>query len=104
MFGWLVNLFNAIVSFFKPPPPPGPPGITSITPASGPKAGGTVVTLAGTNLDSVFGVICGGTGVSNSIVHGVNSLTFVTPPGAVGPADVEVISGFGTTVVVFAYV
>ncbi|MCX6433718.1 MAG: IPT/TIG domain-containing protein [Actinobacteria bacterium] len=65
------------------------PGVTSITPGTGPVAGGTTVTLTGSNFQSGAAVIIGG---KSSIItlFSANSITAVTPVGAAGARDVEV--------------
>lgn len=62
--------------------------VTSITPTSGPAAGGTSVTATGTNLDYVRGVTVGGAAATNVTVVSSTSVTFVTPAGTVGAKDV----------------
>jgi hypothetical protein len=71
--------------------PPGNPKVSSVTPASGPAAGGTSVEIHGSNLGCVTGVFFGGvaaTQVSNSqalLDCGSTDLIDATsPPGAVG--------------------
>ena len=74
-----------------------PPTITSVTPASGPAAGGTTITLAGTNFFagcavSIDGVRCTSVGVASP-----QSLTCVTPAHAAGgPYMVAVVNANGT--------
>ena len=70
------------------------PTITLLNPATGDDAGGTTVTVTGTNLAAVTGVTVGGQGASFALVSGT-SITFVTPPGTVGAASVVISSSEG---------
>ncbi|MEU1883975.1 IPT/TIG domain-containing protein [Micromonospora rifamycinica] len=75
-----------------------PPTAASITPDTGPQAGGQPVTITGT------GFVPGDTTVTFdgvpatgvTVAPGGTSLTAVTPPGAVGPAVVLVTTDAGT--------
>lgn len=66
------------------------PTVTAISPATGPAAGGTVVTVTGTNLASTTSVTFGGT--PGTALTGVTatSLTITSPPGADGAVHVVV--------------
>ncbi len=75
----------------------GPPTVSAISPSSGPAAGGTVVTVTGTNFASGATVAFGladGTGV---VITSSTSLTAIVPPGG-GTVDVSVSSPLGTSV------
>src|ERR1700676_4314234 len=74
---------------------PSPPTVTGISPTSGPQAGGTIVTITGTNLTGAIAVHFGttaGTVTSNS----ATSLTVTSPAGTVG-GDVTVTTSNGTS-------
>lgn len=71
----------------------GGPTITSVTPASGPKTGGTQVTLEGTGLTGTTDVTVGGQTGSDIQVIDDSTVTFITPAGTVGAQDVVVTSG-----------
>lgn len=61
-----------------------PPTLSSISPASGPTAGGTVVTATGTNFGPAgtpATVTVGGVNATDVMVLGHTTLTFKTPPG-----------------------
>ena len=76
---------------------PPPPTISSVTPSEGPTAGQTIVTLAGTNLESATAVDVGGQAATvTSDPDGGDTLTLITPPGPAGPADVSVTTAGGT--------
>ena len=73
-----------------------PPNISSISPPSGPIAGGTVVTMTGTNLSSPTSVTFG------SVTATVNtatptSITVTTPAGSAGAVAVAVTTAGGTS-------
>ncbi len=78
-----------------PPPPPGHPAVTGISPNSGSTAGGTKVTLTGTNLQNATGVSFGGT----SVKIGSDSSTqiTVTSPAGKGTVNVTVTTKGGTS-------
>jgi hypothetical protein len=71
------------------------PTVTGIAPSSGPTAGGTVVTISGTNFASGATVQFGGVAATNVTVSGTTSLTVTTPPQAAGPVDVVVTNPDG---------
>jgi hypothetical protein len=73
-----------------------PPTITSLTPSSGPLAGGTEVTLTGTNLTTVATVKVGEENATNIKVVNATQITFTTPAGAAGAKDVTVVTTYGT--------
>lgn len=64
--------------------------IASISPATGPAAGGTVVTITGTNLDGVADVKFGSTAGTNLKVLSAGRLQVTTPAGAAGAVSVVV--------------
>jgi hypothetical protein len=67
-----------------------PPTISSIVPASGSTAGGTTVTLTGTNFASGAAVAIGGVAATGVTVVSSTSLQAVTPARTAGQADVVV--------------
>ncbi|MFM7261531.1 MAG: SUMF1/EgtB/PvdO family nonheme iron enzyme, partial [bacterium] len=65
-----------------------------VSPNFGPPAGGTRITISGTNLTAATSVKIGGVSASNLVVLSPTSITAVTPPGALGTRNVTVtISG-----------
>ncbi|MCI0343271.1 MAG: IPT/TIG domain-containing protein [Planctomycetales bacterium] len=66
------------------------PTITSVTPVSGPTAGGTAITITGTNFVTGATVAVGGTAATSVTVVSGTTITAVTPAGAAGPANVVV--------------
>jgi hypothetical protein len=74
---------------------PPPPTISSISPSSGPSSGGTVITIAGTNLTGAtvsFGGTSAGAGSNNTGTQ----LSATSPPGT-GTVDVTVTTAGGTS-------
>jgi alpha-tubulin suppressor-like RCC1 family protein len=89
-------------------PPTGPPTVTAVNPASGPLAGGTTVTITGTNFTNVTSVTIGSTELGSRTLVSTTTVTGTTPAAAVlGPKDVVVTStshGSGTCSGCFSYV
>lgn len=73
---------------------PAPVAITSVSPASGPTAGGTVLTISGRGFGSGTSVQVGVLAATGVTVIDANTLTAVTPPGVPGGADV-IVRGSG---------
>ncbi len=82
------------------------PTITSITPTSGSTAGGTPITITGTNLNGAISVTVGGVAATSVVVVSSTSVTAVTPAGTVGAKSVAVTnpSGTGSLANAFTYV
>lgn len=82
------------------------PTITSITPNTGAEAGGTSVTITGTNLTGATSVTFGGVAATSVVVVSSTSITCVTPAHAAGAVDVAVTTAGGTATSVggFTYV
>ena len=66
------------------------PVVSSISPTSGPTAGGTSVTLTGTNLTGSTGATVGGTAATAFSVTSSTQATFTTPAGTAGAKAVVV--------------
>jgi hypothetical protein len=82
------------------------PTVTAISPSVGPIAGGTAVTITGTNFTGTTAVTIGGAAATLVVVlPGATSITAVTPPGAAGAANVVVTTpaGTGTGTGLFTY-
>ena len=88
--GTLLNGFT-----FSPPPPAPAPTVTSVTPTSGPVAGGTSVTIAGTNFVSGATVTFGGSSATTVTVTNSTTMTAVTPAHAAGAVNVVVTNPDG---------
>ncbi|WP_350347468.1 IPT/TIG domain-containing protein [Agromyces sp. G08B096] len=72
------------------------PAITALTPDTGPVAGGTEVTIEGTDLEGATDVTVDGVSVPFT-VEDDGTITFVTPPHAAGAVDVVVITPGGSS-------
>ena len=66
------------------------PTVSSVSPNNGPIAGGTVVTIAGTNFASGATVTFGGTAATNVVVVSGTQITATTPAGSAGVVTVTV--------------
>jgi hypothetical protein len=66
------------------------PTVTAVSPSSGPAAGGTVITLTGTNFTSTSAVTVGGTACASFTVNSATSISCTTPAGTAGTASVVV--------------
>ncbi|MCL2174134.1 IPT/TIG domain-containing protein [Candidatus Saccharibacteria bacterium] len=75
-----------------------PPKIIDISPLTGPVGGGTLLTITGSDLDSVIEVALGGGLKCEPITHiSPSEITCVTPPSVAGYVNVTVISsGYGS--------
>ena len=72
------------------------PTITSIAPTSGVVAGGTTITITGTNLTGTTSVTVGGVAATSFTVVSSTSVTVVTPSGSAGVKNVVLITPGGT--------
>ncbi len=68
-----------------------------VSPSSGPTAGGTVVTITGTNLNGATAVAFGGTAATNVVVLSATQVLATAPAGSVGTVDVTVTTPYGTS-------
>jgi hypothetical protein len=82
------------------------PTVTSVSPSSGPTAGGTSVTITGTNFTGATSVTFGGTAAASFTVDSSTQITATTPAGSAGTASVLVTTPGGTNVAntLFTYV
>jgi DNA-binding beta-propeller fold protein YncE len=76
------------------------PLVTGITPTSGPVAGGTAVTIAGTGFTGATGVSFGGVAATGVTVVSATEIMATAPGATVGTVDVTVTTAGGTTAVV----
>ncbi|MBB5035561.1 beta strand repeat-containing protein [Prosthecobacter vanneervenii] len=72
------------------------PTVTSISPPSGPLAGGISVTIHGTNFTGTTGVTLGGTAATGVSVVDDSTITCTTPAHSAGAASVLVTNADGT--------
>jgi hypothetical protein len=71
------------------------PTLTSVTPSSGPTAGGTVVTLTGTNFVSGATVRVGGAAATGVTFVSATQVRATTPAGTAGARDVQITNPGG---------
>ncbi|MDG4828697.1 IPT/TIG domain-containing protein [Solwaraspora sp. WMMD1047] len=81
------------------PPTPAAPTAATIVPDSGPQSGGQTVTITGTDFvpDNTTVTFDGVPATDVVVDPAGTSLTAVTPPGAIGPAEVVVTTPGGST-------
>jgi uncharacterized membrane protein len=75
----------------------GTPVVSSISPNSGPVAGGTTVTISGTNFGGISSVMIGGVAATDLTYISSTSITAVTPAESAGPAAVTVTTTYGAS-------
>jgi hypothetical protein len=82
------------------------PTLTSVSPNTGTTAGGTAVTLTGTNFTGATNVTFGGTAATNMVVVNPTTITCTTPAGTAGAKSVLVTTPGGTNAAntLFTYV
>ncbi len=68
-----------------------PPTVSAVDPATGPAAGGTPITITGTEFTSATSVTIGGTSVSFTVVNDA-TITATTPPGTAGAAASVIVT------------
>ena len=75
------------------------PTFTSIAPATGPVAGGTAITITGTNFvaGGLLGVRIGGVPATSVVRSSATTITAVTPAGTAGAKDVVITNNDGQT-------
>ena len=84
--GTLINGFTYVLA----------PSVTSISPGSGTTAGGTAVTITGTNLTGASAVTLGGNACTPLSANSATSVTCTTAAHAAGTASVLVTTAGGT--------
>ena len=73
------------------------PGVDSLSPAAGPVAGGTTVTITGVNFTDATAVAFDGDAAASFTVDSDTRITAVSPPRAAGPARVQVTTPAGAS-------
>jgi alpha-tubulin suppressor-like RCC1 family protein len=73
------------------------PTVTKLSVKSGPPAGGTSVTITGTELNAATGVTFGSTSAVEFTINSPTSITAVAPAGTGGTIDVHVTNVAGTS-------
>src|SRR5690606_38361242 len=79
------------------------PTLTAVAPATGPVAGGTSVTLTGTDLTDATAVTFGGTPAASFTVDSATQITAVTPAHAAGAVEVAVTTPGGSATLAGAF-
>ncbi|WP_369986802.1 autotransporter domain-containing protein [Pseudomonas xanthosomatis] len=79
------------------------PTLSNVSPSSGSTAGGTGVTLTGTNFSGATAVTFGGTSATGIVVVNATTITATTPAHAAGAVDVVVTTPGGTGPLVSGY-
>jgi plastocyanin len=74
-----------------------PPTITKVSPKRGPAAGGTSVTITGTNFTGATGVNFGATKAASFTLNSATSITAVSPAEPPGRVEVTVTTPNGTS-------
>ncbi|MFZ9882753.1 MAG: SUMF1/EgtB/PvdO family nonheme iron enzyme, partial [Phycisphaerales bacterium] len=74
-----------------------PPTISSVSPDVGPTAGGTAITITGTNLTATTSVTIDGTAATSVAVVSATTVTAVTPAGTAGAKTVSLTTPGGIT-------
>jgi hypothetical protein len=84
------------------------PAVTGIAPASGPAAGGTAVTITGSNLNGATAVKFGSVAASSFTINSAGQIVATAPAQAAGTYDITVTTPYGTSTIStadrFAYV
>jgi hypothetical protein len=73
-----------------------PPVVRSISPSTGPMAGGTLVTLAGHGFTAATQVFFGGVAAAFSVFSD-GSITATAPPETAGTVDIRVVTPYGAS-------
>jgi large repetitive protein len=79
------------------------PTVTSISPTSGPVAGGTSVTITGTGFTGATAVTIGGQPATGITVTSATKITAITPAGTVGATNVVVTTSYGSSALTNGY-
>jgi hypothetical protein len=77
-----------------------PPSVTSLTPASGPTAGGTRVMVTGTDFTKVTSVLFGTTPGTALNAASATKLYVTAPPLAAGRVSIRMVTAYGTSPIV----
>ena len=96
------DFFTYVAPPPPPPPPASPPSVTGVTPGSGTTAGGTLVTVSGTNLTGATSVTFGGIPATGLTPVSATALQATSPAHAAGSVDVRVTTPAGVSPVVAA--
>ncbi|WP_181257055.1 IPT/TIG domain-containing protein [Pseudaminobacter soli (ex Li et al. 2025)] len=84
--------------------PTGTPTLTATSPNTGTTAGGTIVTLTGSNLTGATAVTFGGTAATGFTVNSATQITATTPAHAAGAVNVSVTTLGGSATLTNGYI
>jgi lysophospholipase L1-like esterase len=98
VFGVLAPIVAAVP--LPTTPPAQPPILASVSPGGGPLAGGTTITLSGSNLTGATSVTIGGVAATSVNVVNAATVTCVTPAGGAGAKDVVITTPAGSSTLV----
>ena len=84
-------------TYTVPPSAPPVPTVSSITPTSGPAAGGTAVTVNGSGFTNGVSVNFGSVAGTNVVIVSATELTVTSPPVPAGTVDITVSGPGGTS-------
>lgn len=73
------------------------PAVTAVSPVRGPAAGGTTVTITGTNLSAATAVNFGPSNPGAIVSNTASQITVTAPTGTPGTVDVTVVTAGGTS-------
>src|SRR5208283_3414903 len=73
------------------------PAVTGISPAAGPLAGGTPVTITGTGFTGATAVTFSATAAASYTINSATSITATSPAGPAGTVDITVTTAKGTS-------
>ena len=73
------------------------PTVTSVSPTSGTRSGGTTVIIRGTNFSGATVVKFGSTNATSFVVNSTTQITAVSPPAGYGTVDIRVTTPGGTS-------
>lgn len=80
-----------------------PATFASVAPATGATAGGTAITITGTNLDGTTAITIGGAAVTSLVVVSDTRITAVTPAGTAGAKNIVFTDDGGTVTATAAF-
>ncbi|HYM45698.1 MAG TPA: IPT/TIG domain-containing protein [Solirubrobacteraceae bacterium] len=75
------------------------PTVTKVSPSNGPVAGGTTVTITGTNFTAATAVAFGSTAATSFTVNSATKITAVSPAEPAGIVDVRITGPAGTSAI-----
>ena len=96
--GWGSPNGQALIDALTGTAAPTTPGVAAISPTSGRIAGGTSVTITGSNFTGATAVAFGATAAADYLVDSATQIVATAPAGAAGTVDVTVTTAAGTSI------